>query len=168
MSALTAQPLVEDAGSDLASFAGAGAVTKEEAHPVEAAFVVQDQGHAFFRGTAFAGEEVFPGMPCIDDGLELGRRQSTFGDDALRQLRDMVRHRHGDRGHGDGFDQCRRVFAGSVEDNAARTIRQVDADLLAERRRLLQLRIGDRQNGMRFRRFNPALRRRPRAPARPK
>ena len=49
---------------------------------------------------------------------------------------DMRRDRGGDRAHRDRFHQRGRVLAGSVEQDAARPIRQIDADLLGERRRL--------------------------------
>jgi hypothetical protein len=56
---------------------------------------------------------------------------------------DVIGDRRRDRAHGDRFNERGGVLAGLVEDDAARPVRQVDADLFGQRRRGFQLAIAD-------------------------
>src|SRR5204862_238672 len=68
----TLKPIVEDAGRNLPAFPRAGAIAQEETLAIDVPVFGKCQANAFLVRLESARDGLGPGVPGIDDRLELG------------------------------------------------------------------------------------------------
>ena len=133
MAALAPDPAIEDHTRSLAAFASTRAVAEEIAHPVSRAMFIRNKYATLVFGRAATGKIAGMGANGIDQGLGLRGREHALGNEACRQLRHFAGDRRSDRSHRDRFHERGRMLRGSRNQNTARTVGQIVAQLLGNR-----------------------------------
>ena len=145
VAAATLKPVVEDAGGDLTPLPCPGAIAEHEAGAVRFAGLRQVEPYPLLGRAESSGEEAAPRAACIDNRLELRGGEQPLRYRALGQVRDVPRHGRGNRSHCRRFHEGGGVLARARERDSARSVGQVDASLLEQRRRHRERLIGDRR-----------------------
>ncbi|MBM7408275.1 hypothetical protein EDF69_003913 [Sphingomonas sp. JUb134] len=91
IAATALQPVVEYAGRNLASLAGAGAVAKKESFAISMTVLGEDQADALFVGFEVSGDPLSPGVARIDNVLCL-EAAAGFGQQISMRRQPSARH----------------------------------------------------------------------------
>lgn len=138
------EPIVEDAGSDLAPLPRPGAVAQEVSGAVAVAVLGERQSDPLALGPEPARQKLRPGVSRVDDRFELRRREQPGGDDPLGEVRDVVGDGRRDRAHRRRLDERGRMIARGRERDPAGAVGEIYSCGFAHRCRLDQPRIFDR------------------------
>jgi len=122
MAAFTAHPAIEDDAGNLTALPGARSVPEEIALAVRLAFRRCLERTALVLWLEPTGKIARMGACRVDQRLCLGSRQQPFSNQPVGKLRHRFGHRCGNRPHGDGLNERRRMLGRAIDNDPARAI----------------------------------------------